>query len=96
MRHLSELKPGVGLRRGLLLTLTFASNAVAHGQSCALCYTQAASAGHRLIQGLRTGILVLIVPPMFMSAGITLLAYKKRNRTNDNDKAESRNSSDTW
>ncbi|HXJ87032.1 MAG TPA: hypothetical protein VMS18_09465 [Candidatus Binatia bacterium] len=94
MRHLFELKPGVGLRLGLLLTLVFASNAVAHGQGCALCYTQAASASHRLIQGLRTGILVLIVPPMFMSVGITLLAYKKRNRTND--KAESRNSGDTW
>jgi hypothetical protein len=58
------------------------TNAVAHAQSCALCYTQAAGAGHRLIQGLRTGILVLIVPPMFMSVGITWLAYKKRNRTN--------------
>jgi hypothetical protein len=25
---------------------------------------------------------VLIIPPMFMSVGITVLAYKKRNRTN--------------
>ncbi len=59
-----------------------ATNVAAHAQSCALCYTQAAGAGHRFIQGLRTGILVLIVPPMFMSVGITVLAYKKRNRTN--------------
>jgi len=66
-------------------------NAIAHAQSCALCYTQAAGAGHRLIQGLRTGILILIVPPMFMSVGITMLAYKKRNRTNalrESDKSE--------
>ena len=63
--------------------LVLASNAVAYAQSCALCYTQAAGAGHRFIQGLRTGILVLIVPPMFMSVAITVLAYKKRNRTND-------------
>ena len=73
--------------------LVLASNAVAYAQSCALCYTQAAGAGHRFIQGLRTGILVLIVPPMFMSVAITVLAYKKRNRTNDK-KVE--NSANEW
>jgi hypothetical protein len=62
--------------------LILAANAASSAQSCALCYTQAAGAGHRLIQGLRSGILVLIIPPMFMSVGITWLAYKKRNRTN--------------
>jgi hypothetical protein len=61
--------------------MVFAANAACYAQSCALCYTQAAGAGHRFIQGLRTGILVLIVPPMFMSVGITVLAYRKRNRT---------------
>jgi len=65
----------------LASTLVFAANAACYAQSCALCYTQAAGAGHRFIQGLRTGILVLIVPPMFMSVGITILAYRKRNRT---------------
>ncbi|HLV86107.1 MAG TPA: hypothetical protein VKV39_03965 [Candidatus Sulfotelmatobacter sp.] len=69
----------------------FLLNAAAHAQSCALCYTQAAGAGHRFIQGLRTGILVLIVPPMFMSVGITWLAYRKRNRTNDNSTDDSKN-----
>lgn len=52
----------------------------AFSQNCALCYTQAASSGSRFIAGLRRGIIVLIVPPMFMSVGITLLAYRKRNR----------------
>ena len=71
--------------------LVLAANTACYAQSCALCYTQAAGSGHRFIQGLRTGILVLIVPPMFMSVGITVLAYKKRNRTNDqkeSDKSE--------
>jgi len=63
--------------------IVLAMNAACYAQSCALCYTQAAGAGHRFIQGLRTGILVLIVPPMFMSVGITVLAYRKRNRTTD-------------
>ena len=65
-----------------------AANSACYAQSCALCYTQAAGAGHRFIQGLRTGILVLIVPPMFMSVGITILAYRKRNRCNDMKESE--------
>lgn len=78
-------------KAALVGTLALASNAAAYAQSCALCYTQAAGAGHRFIQGLRTGILVLIVPPMFMSVGITLLAYRKRNRTNDKKSDKSAN-----
>jgi hypothetical protein len=77
----------------LVGALVLASNAAAYAQSCALCYTQAAGAGHRFIQGLRTGILVLIVPPMFMSVGITVLAYRKRNRTNDR---KTENSANEW
>ncbi len=52
----------------------------AFSQSCALCYTQAAAAGARMIQALRSGIIVLMIPPAFMSVGITLIAYRKRNQ----------------
>lgn len=92
----SRLIPRVTGRAKVALTaaMVFGANAACHAQSCALCYTQAAGAGHRFIQGLRTGILVLIVPPMFMSVGITVLAYRKRNRTND--KAPSSSSSNGW
>ena len=78
-----RVKGSARLKAMLVGGIVLAANAAAYAQSCALCYTQAAGAGHRFIQGLRTGILVLIVPPMFMSIGITVLAYKKRNRTND-------------
>jgi len=81
-------------RMALTSAIVLAANAACYAQSCALCYTQAAGAGHRFIQGLRTGILVLIVPPMFMSVGITYLAYKKRNRTNN--QKESRKSDNDW
>jgi hypothetical protein len=91
MKH-PRFKLVVSAKTALVCALVLASNA-AYAQSCALCYTQAAGAGHRFIQGLRTGILVLIVPPMFMSVGITVLAYRKRNRTNDK-KAE--NSANEW
>lgn len=92
------VKSGLRLARRAKVVLTgamiLAANAACYAQSCALCYTQAAGAGHRFIQGLRTGILVLIVPPMFMSVGITVLAYKKRNRCNN--LKESEKSQDDW
>jgi len=55
----------------------------AYAQGCSLCYTQAAAAGTRMIHALRSGILVLIVPPLFLSIGITVLAYRKRNQFRD-------------
>lgn len=72
----------------LIAVLLFAIPALS--QSCALCYTQAAASGARFIHSLRDGILVLIVPPMFMSVGITWLAYRKRNqfRSDESDEIE--------
>jgi len=64
----------------LSILAVLALSSICYAQNCALCYTQAASAGSRVIQGLRSGILVLIIPPMFMSVGITVLAYRKRNQ----------------
>jgi len=52
----------------------------AFAQSCALCYTQAASSGARVIQALQSGILILIVPPTLMSVGMIFIVYHKRNQ----------------
>ena len=57
----------------------------AFSQSCALCYTQAASAGTRMIQALKSGILILIVPPTFMSVGMIFIVYRKRNQIRQDD-----------
>jgi len=57
--------------------------ALAHAQNCALCYTQAAGSGQRMIQALRSGILVLMLPPMAISIGIAVMAYRKRNQFNE-------------
>jgi hypothetical protein len=59
----------------------------AFSQSCALCYTQAASAGARVIQALRSGILILIVPPTLMSVGMIFIVYRKRNQFRQADDA---------
>jgi cbb3-type cytochrome oxidase subunit 3 len=65
-----------------LLGLIFLLAAVpSFAQSCALCYTQAASSGSRMIQALRSGILILIAPPTFMSIGVIFVCYRKRNQT---------------
>lgn len=53
----------------------------ASAQSCALCYTQAAASGSRMIQALKSGILILIAPPTFMSIGLIVVCYRRRNKT---------------
>ncbi len=52
-------------------------------QNCALCYTQAAGAGSRMIAALKSGILILVAPPMLICLGIAWMAYKKRNQFNE-------------
>jgi hypothetical protein len=81
-------------RRGLAAVAVLAFSTACLAQNCALCYTQAASAGSRVIQGLRSGIFVLIIPPMFMSVGITVLAYRKRNQFSEPKSPDS--SRDDW
>jgi hypothetical protein len=49
-------------------------------QSCTLCYTQAASSGSKMIQALRNGILILIVPPTLGSIGMIFLVHRRRNQ----------------
>ena len=72
----------------LLALIILLAPAPAFAQSCALCYTQAASSGSRMIQALKSGILILIAPPTFMSIGLIFVCYRKRNQTR-NDSAAS-------
>jgi hypothetical protein len=70
-------------RIGVAGVISYASAMPAMAQSCALCYTQAASAGGRMIEALKSGILVLIVPPTLMSIGMVFIMYRNRNRCRD-------------
>jgi hypothetical protein len=36
-----------------------------------------------MIQALKSGILILIAPPTFMSIGLIFVCYRKRNQTRD-------------
>lgn len=60
----------------------------AFAQSCALCYTQAAASGSRMIQALKSGILILIAPPTFMTIGLIFVCYRKRNQTRTDDELD--------
>lgn len=69
---------------GIALMLVL-SAAPAFSQGCALCYTQAASSGARMIQALKSGILVLIIPPTLGSVGMIFVMYKKRDQVRHSD-----------
>lgn len=54
-------------------------------QGCAMCYTSAAAAKAGAIQALRSGILILLVPPLLMFGAIFVVIYRYRNRFNGAD-----------
>ena len=74
------------LRRGFVVMTAFVALLTPQAlfaQGCALCYTQAASSTQRFIQALRSGIIVLMVPPMFLSVMFTVMAYRRRKGSYD-------------
>ena len=67
----------------------------AFSQNCALCYTQAASSGARMIEALKSGILILIIPPTLGSVGMIFLLHHRSNQFRNTDqKAE--DSREAW
>jgi hypothetical protein len=82
MRRESRLRLARLALAGLVVLLTALP---AFSQNCALCYTQAASAGARMIQALRSGILILIVPPTLGSIGMIFVVHHKRNQVRRSD-----------
>jgi hypothetical protein len=81
---------GVSRRRlttwvvGLLLLLV--GIALAHpawAQGCPLCYNTAAATGARGAAALRSGILILMVPPVMIVGVVCFLTVRGRNRFND-------------
>lgn len=68
-------------RAGVLLSLlAFFTPLAAWGANCPFCYSKAMSSSAGMLQAFRSGILILMVPPFFMSAAFTIVAYKRRNR----------------
>jgi hypothetical protein len=74
----------IGILIGVLLWFTLP----AFSQSCALCYTHAASSGARMIQALKSGILILVIPPTLGSVGLVFVVHRKRNQVRRTDDGE--------
>jgi hypothetical protein len=72
-----------GIRRAGIAAIALLTPSLTFAQNCALCYTQAAGAGSKMIHALKSGILILMIPPMCICIGITYMAYKKRNQFNE-------------
>jgi hypothetical protein len=70
---------------GVLALLVLAAPIPAFSQSCALCYTQAASSGARMIAALKSGILILVLPPTLGSIGMIFVVYQKRYQVRRGD-----------
>jgi len=87
LRKMKIERPLLLIAIGLAGLALLAAPLPAFSQSCALCYTQAASAGTRMIQALRSGILILIVPPTLMSVAMIFIVYRKRNQFRQADDA---------
>lgn len=79
-RQVSRLV-AISLMALVALTLT----PLAFSQGCSLCYTQAANSGARMIRALRSGIIILIIPPLSMCLAAMVLAYRRRNQFNQAD-----------
>jgi hypothetical protein len=83
-------RPFVPLTRLLRLVALFficvgALALPAFSQGCALCYTQAASSGAKMIQALKEGIVLLVIPPTLGSVGLIFILRKKRNQVRCSD-----------
>jgi hypothetical protein len=73
------------LALGLLAFAVLVFPLPAFSQGCALCYTQAASSGAKMIAALRNGILILVIPPTLGSIGMVFLVHRKRNQIRRNE-----------
>jgi hypothetical protein len=59
-----------------------ASSSLALAQTCPACYNNAASQNPGLLQALKTGILVMMLPTLIMFVVIFTVLYRRRNNFN--------------
>lgn len=67
--------------------LAAASGAVAQG--CSMCYASAAQEDARAQQALNLGIIVLIIPPVLLFAGVMVTAFRRREESYGQDASTS-------
>lgn len=72
-------------------TATLAGSALTFAQSCPMCYNAAAASKAGAVHALRSGVLILLIPPVLISMGIFLMALRGRDRFNDPSDSDSLN-----
>ena len=70
---------GPRILRAAGLALAALSPALLRAQNCALCYQSVAASPNNFIQALKGGIFVLILPSFLICAGVTIVAYRRRD-----------------
>jgi hypothetical protein len=73
---------------GLAIAAVIAAPSALYAQGCAMCYQSAAAAGPRTAEALRHGILIMLFPPLFIFAGIIVMAHRRRNDVDDSASSE--------
>lgn len=85
MRKKNPMLPKLGVGIGVVLVLLLLGALPAFSQNCALCYTQAASSGSKMISALKSGILILIAPPTLGTIGMMFVVNRRRNQVRRTD-----------
>lgn len=62
-----------------VLTVAVAPSAAAQG--CSMCYASAAQQSPGAQQALNLGIIVLIIPPVLLFAGVLVTAFRRRDES---------------
>lgn len=74
------------LRLASLVFLLALSATPAFGQGCVMCYTSAAAASQKGQRAITRGVLLLLVPPVSMMAGLVLVGLRYgRRRDQENE-----------
>ena len=75
MKRMRQIPSALGAAAALLWSAAVPGWA----QSCALCAKNVAASGSKGIQGLQTGIILLLVPALLFFIGIFVFALRYRN-----------------
>jgi hypothetical protein len=61
-----------------------------YGQSCAMCYTSVAGGGKSIIHALQGGIIVLLIPPVLLFSGLTIVLFRWRTSASSRTRLSAR------
>ena len=67
------------------VVVAFLGSTAAWAQTCPLCYRAAAASKAGALAALRTGVLILMIPPVAIFGLVTLIAVRRRDRFNEEE-----------